>query len=169
MQTTSVLYKIIKGLWNDMIIFLSGFLSGFRIFTWIFLNFSLIFRFQYLHRIDGLLLKYEMIIFLSEILSGYRMFSRFFWIFLKSSDFNAYDHISSQYWWFNSQIWYNNSLFRQGPIESGHVLISWSNTSNSARCVGDALRCVASADQNMAPHNRPLEFLMASCLRILMT
>ena len=47
----------------------------------------------------------------------------------------------------------------QGPIVSGHVLISWSNTSNSACCFGDALRCVASADQNMAPHNRPLHKL----------
>ena len=31
----------------------------------------------------------------------------------------------------------------QGPIVSGHVFISWSNTSNSACCFGDALRCVA--------------------------
>ena len=30
----------------------------------------------------------------------------------------------------------------QGPIVSGHVLISWSNTSNSASCFGDNLRCV---------------------------
>ena len=50
--------------------------------------------------------------------------------------------------------------FIQGPIMSGHVLISWSNISNSACCFGDALRCVASADQNMAPHNRPLDFFI---------
>ena len=31
----------------------------------------------------------------------------------------------------------------QGPIVSGHVFISLSNTSNSACCFGDALRCVA--------------------------
>ena len=30
----------------------------------------------------------------------------------------------------------------QGPIVSGHVFFSWSNTSNSACCFGDALRCV---------------------------
>ena len=33
--------------------------------------------------------------------------------------------------------------WNQGPIVSGHIFISWSNTSNSACCFGDALRCVA--------------------------
>ena len=47
-------------------------------------------------------------------------------------------------------------IINQGPIVSGHVLISWSSTSNSACCFVDTLRCVASAVQNMAPHNRPL-------------
>ena len=31
----------------------------------------------------------------------------------------------------------------QGPIVSGYVFICWSNTSNSACCFGDVLRCVA--------------------------
>ena len=40
----------------------------------------------------------------------------------------------------------------QGPIVSGHIFIS-------ACCFGDVLRCVASADQNMAPHSQPLNSL----------
>ena len=42
---------------------------------------------------------------------------------------------------------------RQGPIVSGHVFISWSSTSNSACCFGDALRCVAfSCSKHGASH-----------------
>ena len=41
-------------------------------------------------------------------------------------------------------------------IVSSHVLISCMNTSKSVNKIASNLRCVSSADQNMAAHNRPL-------------
>ena len=50
----------------------------------------------------------------------------------------------------------SKSWWYQGPIVSGHVFISWSNTSNSACCFGEALILSPSAVQKLARHNRPL-------------
>ena len=44
----------------------------------------------------------------------------------------------------------------QGVILSGHVLISYTHTSWTVNKIASALRCVRSADQSMAAHNRPL-------------
>ena len=93
----------------DTIIFLCGIFCGFRILLNI--QISMVFMI-FLHRIDGLLLKYDLIIYFSGILSGFRIFSGFFWICLKSSDFNGFDHISFQNWWFTSQIWYHKLISR---------------------------------------------------------
>ena len=41
-------------------------------------------------------------------------------------------------------------------VVSGHLLISWTHTSKTTCYFGDAIRCVRSADQNMAAYNRPL-------------
>ena len=75
-------------------------------------------------RIGGLLLKYCMIIFISGILYCFRNISGFIRIFLKSSDFNGLTHISSQNWWFTSQIWYDNLLFYLSVIFSGFLIFS---------------------------------------------
>ena len=45
----------------------------------------------------------------------------------------------------------------QGVILSGHVLISYTHTSWTVNKIASALRCVRSADQSMAIHNRPFE------------
>ena len=39
---------------------------------------------------------------------------------------------------------------------SGHVWMSWNNTSLIACCFGDAVRCIVSAVKKMAAYNRPL-------------
>ena len=57
----------------EMIIFLSGILSGFRIFFGFFSNFEISMVLTiFLHRIDGSLLKYDMIIFLSGFFSNFQ-------------------------------------------------------------------------------------------------
>ena len=55
---------------------------------------------------------------------------------------------------------YYSISFVQGEIVSGHFLISCTNTSLSVNKIASALRCVCSADQNMAAHNHPLHRYM---------
>ena len=72
----------------DKMIFLSGNLSGFRIFSGFFpdlTNFHNIFRFFEI--INGLLLTYLIMIFFSGNFSSFWIFPGFFRIFMKSSDF----------------------------------------------------------------------------------
>ena len=56
--------------------------------------------------------KYDIVILCSGNLSGFRIFSGFFWIFLKSSDFNNSYHIILENWWCTSWIWYDYFLFQ---------------------------------------------------------
>ena len=54
----------------------------------------------------------------------------------------------------------------QGVIVSGHVLISCAHISYSVNKIASALRCVRSADQNMAANNRPLIFVNFFILKV---
>ena len=75
----------------------------------------------FLHRIDGLLLKYEIIIFR---------------ILFKSSDSFSFDHISSRNWSFSYKIWWQNLLsgffriYRIFPDFSGLLRIFFKSTAS---------------------------------------
>ena len=63
----------------------------------------------FLHKSNGFLLKCDnsdILISLSRILSSFR-------IFLKSLDINDFDLISSQNWWFTSQMWHDSLLIQK--------------------------------------------------------
>ena len=61
----------------------------------------------FLHKMDGLLLKFDMTIFFSGNFSGVRISSGFFPDFLQILTFLQFWPVLLN-WWFTSQIWYDN-------------------------------------------------------------
>ena len=139
--------------------------SRFRIFCGFFsISFISMLLFIYIFR--ELMIYFSNMICLTGNLSGFWIFFKiFFKCFSNSQIFiTLFIYLYSENRWYAFQIWcdlpkihsfsgcfswffriYKNfeRSFCQGPIVSGHVFISWSNTSNSACYFGDALRCVA--------------------------
>ena len=108
-------------------------------FTPIFSNLRMkVFLTIFLHSMCDLDLKYDMIIFCSGILADFRIFSGFIRIFIKSSDFSVFNHISwsvplsCTIWWYTFRIFFrfSDSSGFSGFFQFHRILLKYSDFIN---------------------------------------